>query len=438
SGVGYCVMKVSFKIVITQACHVCLLIVVPIAFLSISTNSLSAGMSLQQTIETKKVLSIAVSPNGEMVAYRLMIPHRVGVDDDGKSNIALYLINKQAQNIAFVSGLIRVGRVIWSRDSQQIYFLAQKNNDPYVSIYKISASGGEAKKIIAINEDIYDFTLSHDAQAISYLAKKAKSRQQDSYHKKGFNAQIYEESLVQNNIYLAILNRGKLPHISLENPFHLVNLKYHPSSRLLLARTVKTALIDDLYIASSYQILQQSGESISQIKLKGKLAEAHWSPDGKRVAIIAGADKKDPVAGRLFSIRLKNGRIHQLVKKYPGDIKQVHWISKNKLLAVAAKGTQSELIEIDVRKSNWVTRVSQEGLHLIAVDSDEKGKNIHLVASRSSHPAEIYRLHKKQLTRITHSNPWLDSIELPQQQSIQFKSKRWFRIARSTHLSVKL
>ncbi len=381
------------------------------------------GISLKQTVETRKVLSVHLAPDGQALVYRLLVPNQVGVDEDAKSNIHLYQINQSGETKPFVTGLVRIGRVQWSSDSKDIYFLAQRHADPFVSIYRMSATGGEAQRIIATDSDISDFTLSHDAKALSYLAKGSQKTKQQKLKEKGFNAKVYEESVEKSKIYLALLNREKLPHIRLDTSTHPINIRYHPKNRLLLALTAKTPLVDDQYMAAEYQVLQQTGERLTRIRHKAKLKAARWSPDAKRLVMIAGADKNDPVAGRLFSILLKNGRKRQLLKNYPGDIKDFRWINSHKILVITSKGTQSELLELDVRKSSWVTLISQKGLHLITLDTNNKGEKIYLVASKAEHPPELFVWQKDKLTRLSFSNSWLNDLDLPKQESIEYQAK---------------
>lgn len=397
------------------------------ALLIMSFNGLSVNaktaITLKQTVEINRVGSAKISPNGLHIAYSKIVPRNIYQDDDGKPYVELYVTDLQGNSRRFITGKQRLGNLTWGPKSHFIYFIAQRNKDKYVAIYRIAIDGGEAEKIVSAGNNILSYSLNYDGSAITYLTKPKVAESKEKLEKKGFKAKVYEESEKNTFAYLALIDDKKSPHIKLPIKQNILSVQYHPKNNRLLVRTTPTSLIDDHYVASHYRIYQQDGKPLKEFKTEGKLMSAEWSNDGRYVAIIGAEDKNDPAAGRLFIARSKTGKIKETVKNYAGHIRSVKWISDYQVAFLANVGTNSEVSVYNLDNGSVSKKIKPGNEFITTLESDQSGKVLIGVASTDSHPREVFNLSQGKVSRLTQSNNWLKRIEMPKQKSIHYKSR---------------
>jgi dipeptidyl aminopeptidase/acylaminoacyl peptidase len=380
-------------------------------------------MTLEETVTAKYVASAKVSPNGRFTAYTLVTPRKPYIDDDGTHHIELHVVDQSGHTRPFVTGSVSVGNLQWSSDSRYIYYTAKRNDDKFVSIYRIPIDGGESTRVVSYKSNISSFTLSGDNHTLVFLAKKTDEKSVETLKKKGFKAEVYEESDKPTRAFWFDLNQQEKPAVEMAIEGNVLSARFHPTKDQLLVRVAPTPHIDDSYMASEYRIVNRQGLVVKSFKTEGKLAKASWSKDGKYVAIIGAQDKHDPAAGRLFLGVVQTGKIKNLRPQYAGHINDIAWLSDHQLAYLGQVGTSSELAVINLDSDQTVSLVSNGKVVLRSIDVDQSGKTIIATSSSSQHPREVFQIVDGQLKRLTNSNPWLKDIKMPRQESVTYKAR---------------
>ncbi len=380
-------------------------------------------ITLKQTIEINRVGSSKVSPDGRYIAYTKIVPRTVYKDNDGKPFIELYVNDTDGQSRRFISGKQRLGGIAWGPKSHFIYFLAQRDKDLHVNIYRIAVDGGEAEKIVTSKSDILAFTINFDASAMTYIAKPEQVANKEKLEKKGFKVKVYEESVRKTSAYRVNINHKKSLHVRLPIEQHIISIQYHPKNNHLLARVAQTPLIDDRYVASKYHIYQQDGKLIKAFDTTGKLGMARWSNDGKYIAFIGSEDKHDPATGRLFITEVHTGKITESVKNYQGHIKGLQWLSDYQLAFIGHVGTKSEVSILNLDNQSVIQAIPPGNELLSYLHADLSGKVLVAIGSSDSHPRELMKLSNGNVSRLTESNSWLEEVTIPKQQTIRYTAR---------------
>ena len=395
-------------------------------------------ITLQQTIELSRVGSVKVSPDGTHLAFTKVVPRKIYQDADGEPYIDLLVKSGEDATRVFITGEQRVGNISWGPKSHYIYFLAQRIGDEYVAIYRIAVDGGESQKIFKTAFDISAFTINHLGTAITYLAEGRKGSDKEKLAKLGFKAKVYEESKKTTHAYLASLKDPKTPHIELDIDQHVLSIQYHPSNNNLLVKIAPTPLVDDKYVASQFRIVKQSGKLVKEFETEGKLGSASWSTNGQYVAMIGSANKNDPASGRLFVANAKSGKIEKYLADYPGHLKDIQWISDYQLMLLSHRDTNSEILLLNVDSQNITVKqsadisasrgASQENLKagkpvFTAIEADRSGKRLIGIGSSDHYPKEVFELSDDKIERITETNPLLEGIKMPRQETISYLAR---------------
>lgn len=381
------------------------------------------SLDLKQTVEINQIAATKVSPDGKHIAYTKVVPRKLYRDDDGKSYVELHITNIDGQSRQFISGKQRIGNISWGPKSQFVYFIAQRNKEEHVNIYRIAVDGGEAERVVAGRLDITAFTINHNANVITYLAEDKQSDVKEKLKAKGFKAKVYEESVVKTSAYLVRISQKNSPHIRLPIEQHIISIQYHPKNNQLLAKVAPSPLADDRYVASSYHIYQQDGDLQRAFETTGKLGIARWSNDGEYVAFIGSEGKNDPATGRLFIGEAKSGKITEANKGYQGHVKGIQWLSDYQLAFLGHVGTQSEVSVFNLDNQSVNQKIPPGDEVISNLHADHSGKVLVGIATSDTHPRELINLSGAKIARITNSNKWLADIRIPKQKTISYKAR---------------
>ena len=369
-----------------------------------------------------------VSPSGEFVAYTRSVPREIYVEKDGKNWAELYLVNNKGVERPYITGKVNVKNIQWSADGSLIYFLAKMNDDKFTSLYQISASGGQAQKALELKDtNINNYALSHDSKKVAVLAKKAKNKSVKELQGLGFKAEVFEEELSNQFLYLVDLTQADTAitpeawHIK----GYVSEVHFSPSGKDLLVKTQPTALIDDKYMKSQWHIVDIAKKAVkTSFVTEGKLGAAEFSYDGSYVALLGAQDKHDPAAGRLFLGDVKSGKVSNWLPNFQGHVSDFEWSNQgNELYFIANIGTQSVVATIKPGSNQYTTLV--DGGKFIAgnLSISASDKTVVVKANNAQHPNEVFMLRGNKQTRLTDSNTWLNNVALAKQESITIKAR---------------
>ncbi|MDP2561900.1 S9 family peptidase [Psychrobium sp. 1_MG-2023] len=397
-----------------------------LSFSASATNILTA----EEVATIQQVSSAQVSPDGESVAFVRSVPRKLYLDKDGLNWGELHLVDDKGVERPYITGEVNVRKVQWSADSSLIYFLAKMKGDKFTSLYQIPFNGGQASKVISLKgTSISSYALSEDNKKIAILAKPAKDKSIKELKKLGFKAEVYEEDLTNQQLYVVDLKAADKPLTpeAWNIDTYVSDVQWSPKGNSLLVKTQPTALIDDKYMKSQWHIVDASSqEKLTSFVTEGKLGAAEFSHDGRYVAIHGAEDKHDPATGRLFLGDTKTGEVTDWLPNHLGHVADFEWANdENKLYLVTNVNAQSIVATIKPGKKKFKEVVRAGKFIASNLSISDSDKTIAIKAHTSQHPTEVYMLrgrsHKQ--TRLTDSNEWLNDEVLAKQEEITLKAR---------------
>ena len=398
---------------------------------AVYANSQPEKIITAENLATLQSVSQAqISPSGEFVAYTRSVPREIYVEKDGKNWGELYLVDDQGIERPYITGKVNVKNIQWSNDGSLVYFLAKMKGDKFTALYQIAVDGGQAQKTLALkNTSVNDYALSNDNKTIAVLAKKAKEKSVKKLKKLGFKAEVYEEQLTDQFLYVVDLeqsNKSITPE-AWNLSGYVSDVHFSPTGKTLLVKTQPTALIDDKYMKSQWHIVDIAKKSVTtSFATKGKLGAAEFSYDGKFVALHGAENEHDPATGRLFLAEVDSGKVTDWLPNFKGHVSDFEWSNKrNELYFIANVGTESIVAKIKTA-SNKYKKVVKAGKFIASnLSISDSDKTITVKANTAQHPSEVFMLRSngKKQTRLTHSNNWLSDISLAKQESLIIKAR---------------
>ena len=395
-----------------------------------SENRLTEAM----VARIRQVSSVQISPDGNLIAYTLSNPRPIYAEEDGSAWSELRVVDQQGQSRPFVTGQVNVSSVAWVPGGRGIAFLAQRADDEHTALYVIPIDGGEARKVLEHETEIIAYTWAPDGKRVAFTAEAKEEEDLEEDREHGFDADIYEEGLRSVQVWVAPCDpQAAVLDADGSNEARLLPLKgsassieWSPDGRHLAVALAPTPLVDDRYMRRRIHIVDiQSGQSRCQLDTRGKLGEMAWSPDGRRLALIAGVDEHDPREGHLMVGTVDDPIVRDLLPDYPGHIWSLAWKDNRTLMYLGYQGVWSTFAEVDAEDGSASTILAKGKYTLHELSLSQGDSGIAFIGESPLHPPEVYAMRpgETQPRRLTHSNPFLDSVPLAKQEVVTFEAR---------------
>ncbi len=403
----------------------------------------------QHVAKLRIVTEAVISPDGTLVAYVLGVPRDLAKEKDGGSWTELHVVDTKGNSTPFITGQVNIGSIGWTPDGKDITFLTKREKDVTRCLYVIGAKGGESRKIVEHGTDILGYSFSGDSKQIAFLATEPTSAAKKKKLDQGFNQEIYEEDQPFVRVWIAEANgQRKLagdepkpgdkhqPANAGRSPLKLQGsaseLHFNPKENKIAVALAPNPLIDEHIMFRKVHIVDLATGKATNLNNPGKLGQVAWSPDGKLLAMITGADKHDPKEGRLWIYQVQKNAWEKLDYFFPFE--SISWYSSDNILhALGSDGVMSRHAVThfkDQKDAGGSTFLWPEGMiannTTISSPQDiDKTSRSHIVQT-PNHPPEVYlfsRETKGRYRRLTDSNPWLKNMKFAKQEVIKYKAK---------------
>ena len=242
-----------------------------------------AGMTAYDVAKLRFVTDAVISPDGKHVAFTLAVPRNPLADGDGLAFSELHVVDLEGHSKAFISGEVSIQKIDWT-PSGEISFLTKRGKDKEASIYAISLSGGEARKVVEHETSISAYSWHPDGKRVAFLATAALSKDEKDLRDKGFTQEIYEEDGRLTRVWVADISNGSKPKL-VDVKGSASEIQWCPVGDQLALALASTSQVDDNYMNRLvYVVNSLTGAVDSKLDLPAKLGPFAWSPDGKHIA----------------------------------------------------------------------------------------------------------------------------------------------------------
>lgn len=404
----------------------------------------SAGALRAQAKETftpwhvaklQTVVSAKISPDGSRIAYLVSVPRDLKKEKDGPAKTHLYVVDTNGNRRGYVT-TESVSAIDWTPDGRHISFLAKRAGDKERALYAIPVDGGEARKLFEHTTSIQAYSWSPDGKRVAFLATAPLSKKQKELKEKGFSQEIYEEDVPPVHVWVALIG-ASTPAKKLPIRGSVWNVEWSPAGDALAIAVSPLPLIDHFYMFRKVRVVSpDDGKVLKRLDIPGKMGAMAWSPDGTKLALIAGETKHDPREGRLWVTDVRHGGWYDVLPNYLGHVQDIGWLSNDVVGYVGHEGCWSSLgtVRIANRDGKIVALgkrivVPNGGPILRQMSVAAKGTSIALVADAPRHPAEVYLLAAMEKPRrLTNHNPWLESMRFAKQEIVVHKARDGLRL----------
>ncbi len=399
-------------------------LLVALLALTATAFATAAEWTAQEVNALRSVSSVATSPDGSRIAYILSVPRDPFEEENGPAWGELHVIGSDGASRPYITGQQSVASIAWTPDGKSVSFLAKRGSDEFRSLYVIDAAGGEARRVLAHDADIASYSWSPDGKQVAFLANEQAAKEKKDLEKKGFTARVYEETARPSRIWVATIGGDAKANV-VDVAGSASELAWGPVGNLIAVAIAPTSLVDESYTSRRIHVIDvATGKVVAKVNNPGKLGSIAWSPDGKNLAFLSGADRNDPAAGRLMVASAATGEFRDLLPGWEGSAHAIGWSDADTILYVADERVWASLAEVDLNgtKRTLIPAGGQPILGPFSVAKDARAGAF--VASSPSYPGEVFTWRRNgALTRATNSNPRLAGLPLAPQELVRYKAR---------------
>jgi dipeptidyl aminopeptidase/acylaminoacyl peptidase len=359
----------------------------------------------------------AISPDGKHVAWVESLP---GSGHAPSSNSAIYVA---ATDSAAVTKRIVAGDgktaheehdLAWSRDSQRIAFLSDTGSPGQLQLFVVETSGGAPKQLTHLKGFLSAPSWSPDGTTIALLFTENATRASGPLVAETPDEGVVSEDLHEERLTLVNAATSRVRQIS-PNDLYVYEFDWAPDGKRLVVTAAHGSGDDNWYIASLMTVDAASGAMKTLIEKPGRqIAQPHWSPDGKKIAFIAGLMSDEAiVGGDIYSVGADGGAMGHLTPDMKFSASSLNWSADSSHIIFAGivdGGTGIARLDLAENKIVELWRGEERVADTdydssISLSAD--GKTSAVVRQSFTQPAEVWVGAIGAWRQITHHNAGL-------------------------------
>lgn len=380
----------------------------------------------EHVAKVRGVTSVAISPDGQHIAYTLSVPRIPFEDDNGSAWAELRVVDRTGHDRAFVTGEVNVSRVAWTPEGTAITYVAKRDGDENSALYRIALRGGESRRVLAHDGSIGEYSLSPDGARVAFLSTDKAPEATKTLEKKGFNAEVYEETPRFSRVWIAALEGDAKAEVLDRVAGNASELHWSPKGDQLAVALAPTPLIDDHYMKRKVCVVDiASGEVVARLDNPGKLGQVAWSPDGARLAMISAEDLNDPEQGRILVGSAKGGPLTDALPGVEGHVTSIAWQDADSIMFLLDQGCHTSFEEVNADGSGRHAIVTGGKWVMSDLSLSAASLSCAVIAQGDKHAPEVYTMSHvaPAPVRLTDSNPWFMDMRFARQEMVTWKAR---------------
>ncbi len=400
-------------------------LIVSLAFLF----SLPLTADAQQPLSAEDIANIesvgatVLSPNGETIAYTLSVPR---TDDEpvGTNYSELYLIDASGGDpVPVVERPVSAASPQWGDDGRLYFAATLEEHHSSRQVYSVNESGSDLQRHTDADHGVGSYAWSPDGNWLAWSASDPVPQDLQEKRDRGYDMIVVGEDEQYTRLW--IQPRDGEAEVVTPADLFVRDFEWSPASDRLLLRSSDRPGPDEDFMYSRIDVIDREGEKLYEImtspKKKGMMS---WSPDGSRVAILAGKVYSDPLAQRIWVASADGSDKRDYTPRdWEGTPEWISWKNDETLLfnAVVRSSTKLYRYELGTKELATLAGGDEEIFRSVSLSAD--GERFAAAVNTWQQPNEVYTysFSDGSFERLTWHNEWFADRDLGRQSSITWK-----------------
>jgi dipeptidyl aminopeptidase/acylaminoacyl peptidase len=379
------------------------------------------GLSIEEMLKIKQVSSVELSNGGNYIAYTVSDPSNPMEHNNSPANhLYVYFVQEEESRAYYTRA--SVINVRFRPGSNTLTFLSQPKEMEVNAIYEMPVHGGGAQKIFQFKTDIRNYEWGPEGERLAFTARRPGKEKESRLP---FRPEIYEEGLKNLKAYVVDLKEEKPSSDVLKVEGSVYTIRWSPEGDRIAVGVAPTPLVDDYYMKQDVKVIDYQTRSVvsGDIKHRGKLVDIRWSPEGDRLALLAGNDIHDVIAGRIMVVSADGGTPDNIYPDFRGKFEHIAWTSPNTIHFIASESVARGFGTISPDGSDFSYELKPGGPIYESFSCSDAG-HLAFEANTPKHPDEVYyKSNCGKAERVTNSNPWLKNKSMGDQSVVTYKAR---------------
>ena len=269
---------------------------------AVAAFSLTAGCPLgaqtasgkwtpELALKVKTISNVAVSPDGQQVAFQVATAFTEGERSEWVSQI--FVANADGSRaFQLTRGEKSSSQPVWSPDGRWVGFISARSGK--ANVWRAPVFGGEAEQLTDEKGGVSDFRWSPDGSSIAFAMTDPATEAEEKAQKEKNDAIVVDENPKQARLYVAPVepdSTGKRSARKLTTGDYSVNeFDWSPDGKTIVFSHTPTTKADDWTRSDVSAVDVASGKEQSLAATRAAETSPRYSPDGKWIALTIGDD----------------------------------------------------------------------------------------------------------------------------------------------------
>jgi dipeptidyl aminopeptidase/acylaminoacyl peptidase len=392
----------------------------------------SQGLTPEQVVALRSVTAVAMSPDGQWVAYTATRP-RDEVETRAPAFSELWVVPAAGGEPRLIVGQPHsAANPQWSPDGRTLTFAANLPQHDGRQVYGVAPTGGDPRPLTRSPRGVAAYRYSPDGASLAYTESVPQPEAITQRRAAGNDVIVASEPGTFMRLFVQPLGGEPRPVTPADRVVH--DFTWAPDGSWLAVQwSQETGSDAELMYREMHAVAADGGWSRLLVPTEGKLGPMAFSPRGDQLAWLGATEFNDPLAQSVFVVPLQGGQAagapRNLMPGMEASGEALGWMDDRTVWFVASESTRTGLFRVR-DDGTGMERVVGGGAEIFRTASfDARRRTFAMAASTALHPNEVFTgAPGRALRRITQHNDWLQSVQLGEQETVRWTGPEGWQI----------